>query len=128
MKRNAFLATTLLLLWGAPALAGSNPDLDLDGIGDVIDNCSEAPNTDQDDTDADYCGNLCDADYDQDGVVGAGDWNKFRRCWLQPCELYKHTEPVQGFAVGSGDFNFIRSAWLGIPGPSGTTPGTVACP
>jgi hypothetical protein len=128
VKRNVFLATTLLLLWGTPAFAGSNPDLDLDGIGDVIDNCSEAPNSDQDDTDADYCGNLCDADYDQDGVVGISDFNIFRRCFVEPSELCKHTEPVRIGAVGIGDFNAFRSFFLSTPGPSGSTPGTIACP
>jgi hypothetical protein len=128
MKRNVFLATTLLLLWGTPAFAGSNPDLDLDGVGDVIDNCSEAPNSDQDDTDADYCGNLCDADYTQDGAVGIADFNFFRRCFIERSDLCKHTQPVPGQAIGIADFSYFRSAFLGTPGPSGSTPGIVACP
>jgi hypothetical protein len=128
MKRNVFLATTLLLLWGTPAFAGSNPDLDLDGVGDVIDNCSEHPNPAQDDTDADYCGNLCDADYDQDGIVGISDFNFLRDCFFTVSDLCKHTEPVSGQVVGIGDFNYFRSTFLGTPGPSGTTPGIVACP
>jgi hypothetical protein len=116
------------LLWVTPAFAGSNPDLDLDGVGDIIDNCSEHPNSDQDDTDADFCGNLCDADYEQNGSIGAGDFNGFRSGWLLEEPLYKGTQPVEGALVGAGDFNYFRSAWLGTPGPSGTTPGTVACP
>jgi hypothetical protein len=129
MKRNVFLATTLLLLWGTPAFAGSNPDLDLDGVGDVIDNCSEFPNPDQDDTDQDYCGNVCDADYDQDGVVGFKDFNLFRGAFLNPGdELYCHVEPIYLCTPGFSSFNAFRAMFLGTPGPSGTTPGTVACP
>jgi hypothetical protein len=128
MKRNVFLATTLLLLWGTPAFAGSNPDLDGDGIGDVIDNCSEAPNTGQDDTDADYCGNLCDADYNQDGIVGISDFNAFRSAFLKDGELYCHVEPIHNCVPGISSFNYFRSVFLGVPGPSGTTPGTIACP
>jgi len=116
------------LLWGAPAFAGSNPDLDGDGIGDAIDNCSEAVNPAQDDTDADDCGNLCDADYDQTGTIAVSDFNEFRRRFGRVYPLCKHVEPVVGANVAVLDFNFFRGAFGGIPGPSGTTAGTVACP
>jgi hypothetical protein len=116
------------LLWATPAFAGSNPDQDQDGVGDTIDNCSLAPNPDQDDTDADDCGNLCDADYDQAGDIGITDFNSFRGAFLTVSELHKHVEPIPGQSVGIGDFNFFRSTFLGTPGPSGTTAGTLACP
>jgi len=35
---------------------------DEDGVPDHFDNCVEATNSEQDDTDGDGCGNLCDAD------------------------------------------------------------------
>jgi uncharacterized protein (TIGR03790 family) len=47
-------------------------DLDGDGVPDARDNCLEAPNRDQRDTDGDGYGNLCDADFDNDGRVTAG--------------------------------------------------------
>ena len=49
MRLTIFAATFAFLLWGAPAFAGSNPDFDNDGVGDVIDNCSETVNPVQDD-------------------------------------------------------------------------------
>jgi len=101
MKKLATMATIGLLVCAGPALGGNScPDgcLDLDGVDDHIDNCSEVPNPVQDDTDADDCGNLCDADYDNDGTVGFGD------------------------------FGFFTSSFGTVPGPSGTTAGTIACP
>ena len=69
MRLTVFAATLAFLLWGTPAFAGTAPDYDSDGVGDQIDNCSEAVNTEQDDTDVDDCGNICDADYDDSGIV-----------------------------------------------------------
>lgn len=128
MRLTMFAAMFAIMLWGAPAFAGSNPDLDGDGIGDAIDNCSEAVNAAQDDTDADDCGNLCDADYDQTGTIVVADFNGFRGAFGQPIPLYKGVEPVVGANVAVSDFNFFRGAFGGTPGPSGTTAGTLACP
>jgi hypothetical protein len=131
MKRIAFLAMIGLLSWGAPAFAGSNLVYDGDGVADVIDNCSETPNSIQDDTDGDDCGNLCDADYDQNGVVDFGDFGLFSAAFgLAGNALQQHVEPVDaGALVDFGDFGFFAFAFgAGPPGPSGTTAGTVACP
>ncbi len=67
MRLTIFAAAITFLLWGTPAFAA---DLDDDGIEDEFDNCLEAMNPAQDDTDGDDCGNLCDADYDDSGTVG----------------------------------------------------------
>jgi hypothetical protein len=102
---------------------------DGDGVADEIDNCSEVPNSDQDDTDGDDCGNLCDADYDQSGSTAIADFNLFRSAFLTPSPLFKHVEPVVDSNVSVADFNFFRLAFLASPpGPSGTTEGTIACP
>ena len=127
MKRIAFLAMTGLLSWGTPAFAGTSVDQDLDGIGDRLDNCSEASNPAQDDTDLDDCGNLCDADYDDDGTVGFPDFGIFSNCFGTINPECDHTEPV-GDYIGFPDFGFFASAFGGLPGPSGTTIGTTACP
>jgi hypothetical protein len=107
-------------------------DLDYDSVGDVCDNCSEAANADQDDCDDDYCGNLCDCDYDQDGICGISDFGWFivqYNVWLPPnsCSIRDHSEPIGG-AIGLADFGFFVGNFGNVPGPSGTTPGTVACP
>jgi hypothetical protein len=127
MKRIAFLTMIGFLSWGTPVFAGNTSHLDLDGVGDFIDNCSEAPNPLQDDTDADDCGNLCDADYDNDGTVGFSDFGAFTRNFGTTNELYNHTEPVTD-VIGFGDFGFFTSNFGTVPGPSGTTIGTIACP
>jgi hypothetical protein len=132
MRLTIFAAMFAFLLWGAPAFAGSNPDFDGDGVGDVIDNCSEKVNSLQDDTDGDDCGNLCDADYTQDGIIGFPDFGQFSVCFnVAGCALQQHTEPVDAARVVSfADFGYFATVFnvAGAVGPSGTTAGTVACP
>jgi hypothetical protein len=133
MKRTLLAATLALLLWGAPAFAGSTPDTDGDGVIDSLDNCSAKINSAQNDTDLDDCGNLCDADYDQTGVVDFGDFGGFASCFgvaSAACEEQQHVEPISAAsAVDFGDFGYFASAFgAGPPGPSGTTASTVACP
>jgi hypothetical protein len=105
-------------------------DLDLDGVGDVCDNCLMAPNPAQDDCDDDYCGNLCDCDYFQNGVCGYSDWGAFSQSFGQlDSTCQQHSEPISpDRPVGFSDFGFFGANFGSVPGPSGTTPGTVACP
>ena len=105
-------------------------DLDLDAVGDVCDNCLERPNPAQDDCDDDYCGNLCDCDYDQDGVCGFSDWGAYSQSYGRyDSTCQQHIEPISpDRVVGFGDFGFFSANFGSVPGPSGTTPGTVACP
>jgi hypothetical protein len=110
-------------------LLAPEPDFDGDGVGDTLDNCSEAPNPQQNDTDADDCGNLCDADYDQNGTVEFLDFGFFRQCYNTTNELCQHYEPIgEGRTVGMLDFGFYIRNLSKTPGPSGTTAGTIACP
>jgi hypothetical protein len=51
-------------------------DADADGVGDGVDNCPQAANPDQADTDQDGIGDVCDAgtlDADLDGILNAAD-------------------------------------------------------
>jgi hypothetical protein len=100
----------------------------MDGVADTIDNCSDRANLAQDDTDDDDCGNICDADYNQDGTVGFADFGLFSPAFGGGDELFCHTQPVPGCAVGFDDFGYFAVAFNGPPGPSGSTPGTDACP
>ena len=47
-------------------------DTDLDGVGNMCDNCQEQPNPDQRDSDGDGSGDVCDSDNDNDtiGIIG----------------------------------------------------------
>jgi len=132
MRLTVFAATLAFLLWGAPAFAGTAPDADSDGIGDTIDNCSDAPNPAQNDTDIDDCGNLCDADYNQTGVADFIDFGAFSvnfACTSAACENFQHVEPIGGgSAVGFPDFGFFSTNFGLLTGPSGTTGGSTMCP
>jgi len=122
----ASLAICVLLM---PAISvAQEPDHDWDGAGDEIDNCSDDINTHQDDTDQDDCGNLCDADYDNDGIVGFTDFGEFVLAYLSNDEEKCHVEPIPGCIVGFVDFGFFVSRYGRPPGPSGPTAGTTACP
>ena len=129
MRSTVFAATLAFLLCGTPAFAGSNFIINGDGIGDELDNCSETANPDQVDTDADDCGNLCDADYNQSGIVDIGDFGAFAQNFGACDPLYQHTPPITDTTFCSiGDFGFFSQNFNTAPGPSGTTSGTVACP
>jgi len=130
MRLTVFAAMFAFLLWAAPAFAGTNPDFDGDGVGDQIDNCSVRTNSDQDDTDGDNCGNLCDADYTQTGSPGFPDFGQFTGAFGSSNQLYMHVQPLDsvGRAVGFPDFGFFSGNFGKAPGPSGTTTGTTACP
>jgi hypothetical protein len=127
MRLTVFAATLAFLLWGTPAFAGTAPDDDGDGVGDQIDNCSNVSNTDQIDTDADDCGNKCDADYDQSGTPDGGDFGTFAFAFGTSSQEQCHTGVITGCTVDGADFGFFAFAFGVTPGPSGTG-GTTACP
>ena len=107
----------------------SEPDFDGDGVADNIDNCSVRVNPDQVDTDGDDCGNLCDADYNQSGIVDIGDFGFYAQNFGTNNPLCQHTPPINTTEIVSiGDFGFFAANFGSVPGPSGTTAGTLACP
>ena len=131
MKLNVFAAMFAILLWGAaPTFAGPPPDVDGDGVADTADNCIDATtgaNPAQDDTDGDDCGNICDADYDQSGDIAIPDLFVWLGAYLTVSPLHDHTEPV-GDMVSIPDLFRFLAMYTGVPGPSGTTVSTLACP
>ena len=123
----------------------ANQDWDNDGIDNSIDNCQTVSNPAQDDSDGDGCGNVCDADYDQNNVVGfvdliefianfgcpgSGNPNPSCTCTGAECEKYMHADPISVLVRSTGypDFHHSPLIWNfgGKPGPSGTT--IVSCP
>ena len=125
MPSTAFATALAFLLWAAPTFAD---DFDDDGVEDAFDNCSEAANPAQYDTDGDDCGNLCDADYDNSGVVGHPDVFEFGQAFGSNDQEKCHFDLVSGCVVGLDDGAFLYVAFESAPGPSGTTAGTTACP
>ena len=128
MRLTVFAATFAFLLFGTPAFA--NGDFDADNVGDTGDNCSERANPAQDDTDGDDCGNLCDANYRQNGIVAFGEIGAFTANFGTANQVFMHVEPINapGRLVGFADFGFFVNNFGKVPGPSGTTAGTTACP
>jgi hypothetical protein len=131
MKLIALTATLAFLIFGAaPAFAGGALDDDGDTIPDFSDNCSSKKNAGQVDTDGDDCGNICDFDYDQNGVAGLPDFGKFTMRFGKSTAAAlesDHTEPVTG-PVGLPDFDKFTMNFGKTPGPSGTTASNLACP
>ncbi len=69
------------------AIAALTEDIDADGVPDAVDNCTLVPNgpkdtatagPSQNNTDADPYGNMCDADFNQDGGVNGFDLGIFK--------------------------------------------------
>lgn len=89
-------------------------DFDLDGVTDDADNCLMLPNPAQIDFDGDGCGNWCDADYDQNGVVGGSDYTTFRGAWGTINAL---VDCNGDGPVGGMDFGCFVSQFGGPPGP-----------
>jgi len=73
------LVAGFCLVAGLPLTAAAGPTpggpvgTDGDGLEDYFDNCYLISNPDQKDTDHDGCGNLCDCDFNNDGVCSAAD-------------------------------------------------------
>jgi hypothetical protein len=94
-------------------------DSDGDGVPDPVDNCSEAPNPNQRDTNGDGYGNVCDADFDGNEIVNFADLALFRA-------RFGTAHPDSDFD-GNGVVNFadlatFRAAFGRPPGPSGLAP------
>lgn len=106
-------------------------DADGDGEGDACDNCRDVANPDQADRDAGLdddaslpgvqrYGDACDADFDNDGIVGAEDFH----LWFRPC-MEETPLPAQCLLADS-DRNGVVDAldfFLGFRPRLGQAPG-----
>jgi hypothetical protein len=133
------VAALLAALPALPALAGvdcfccygGGVDVDGDGWGAECDNCILVFNPSQTDSDYDGCGNACDADFNQDGVVAIGDFSALAGSLNgpppPPGSMDIAPDPPDG-VIAIGDFSALAGQLNGPPGPSGTTSGLTACP
>jgi hypothetical protein len=126
--RFAALMAAFLLVVGLPlaATAGPTPGgtstADGDGVEDAFDNCTAAGNASQKDTDHDGCGNLCDADFDQDGVAGGTDFITFKGAFGATTGQPAYNPAVDmdcDGVIGGTDFISFKAEFGGAPGPSG---------
>jgi hypothetical protein len=117
-------------------LMAANPDQsdpnDPDGDGwlDGEDNCSIDANADQRDTDSDGFGNLCDCDYDNNGVCDSPDFAIFGESFGKTVPLGNPDTDMNGDGVIDGtDFGLFGVGWGAPPGPSDLAcAGAVPCP
>ena len=91
----------------------------LDGVADLVDNCTLAPNPAETDTDGDGYGNACDPDFNNDGVVTAADY-LLLRAKLNTAEALFDLNG-DGF-VTAADYLLLRARLNQRPGPSGVVP------
>ncbi len=89
-------------------------DADQDGIQDEKDNCRLTPNPNQEDTDQDGYGNICDCDLDNNNTVGPSDFGLFKSAWASTMGT-SGWNPDADFdsneAVGPSDFGIFKKRW-----------------
>ncbi len=94
-------------------------DTDSDGVTDTQDNCIGTANPAQRDTDNDGYGNLCDGDFDQDGVVNFADLAYLR---VQFGTDDPDADLDGDGTVAMGDVAIIKGLFFAPPGPSAQVP------
>jgi len=129
------LAFGFCLVVGLPlaAMAGpiptGTPDTDGDGVEDAFDNCTTSKNPTQVDKDHDGCGQFCDFDWNNDGLVKAGEvslaGSQFGSvaCATPPGPPFNNCVcdfNQDGFCK-AGEVSAIGSSFGKKPGPSGIT-------
>lgn len=102
----------------APVHDAGAPDTDSDGILDNGDNCTLVANPDQRDTDGDRYGNVCDPDFNNDGLVNFVDLQRMKSVFFNLGDL---DEDLTGDgAVNFADLTRMKDLFFAAPGPSGT--------
>ena len=93
------------------------PDLDGDGIADVLDNCIMIPNADQRDPNGDGYGAICDPDLNGDLMANFGDLALFAEAFFGD---YQEDADFNGDgAIDFGDLSVMAAGFYTPPGPSG---------
>jgi hypothetical protein len=105
----------------AGRLSGSPVDLDQDGVPDDGDNCLGLANPSQRDTNGDGYGNACDADYTNDGVVGAPDFLQLARAMGSTLGTSRYDPDLDmdgDGVIGGPELLFASQSFAKPPGPS----------
>lgn len=104
-----------------PALCAVVEDEDEDGIPDAEDNCTLVANADQRDTDNDNFGNICDPDFNGNGIVDPADFSLLKSRFGQPG--FPDQDLNGNGIVDPFDFSLLKSTFGQPPGPSGLNGG-----
>ncbi len=113
------------------ALAALVLDTDADGVPDSVDNCINVPNgplipdsgghgLPQWDTDGDGYGNLCDPDFNGNGIVDPVDFSLLKSRFGQPG--FPDQDLNGDGIVDPSDFSRFKTMFGQPPGPSGVAP------
>ncbi|MBI4687210.1 MAG: right-handed parallel beta-helix repeat-containing protein [Nitrospirae bacterium] len=104
-------------------------DADNDGIADCFDNCRNVANPDQRDSNAgeddnttkagiQHYGDVCDPDFNNDGIVGLADINELRKYYGKSVPPAPASVDLDGNGViGLSDINILRKYYGKTPGP-----------
>jgi len=109
----------------AVPISGNAADTDNDGIDDSVDNCQLIANQGQEDTDRDFFGNACDADFNNDGFVNTLDVGQLRKDFGKSEKDYGFNPDADlnsDGIVNSLDVGKLRSLFNKVPGPRGQSP------
>ncbi|MDP2323730.1 MAG: hypothetical protein Q8N51_06840 [Gammaproteobacteria bacterium] len=96
------------------------PDADSDGVPDRSDNCTLVPNTNQRDTDGDGYGNICDPDFNDNGIVDSQDGALLKAAFGSTA--FPDRDLNGNGIVDSQDGAILKSRFGQAPGPSGAVP------
>ena len=121
MPLTFFVALAFLFVVGTSG-AGPANDADGDGTRDEWDNCAGLANPSQRDTNEDGLGNNCDADYDNDNVVGLTDFGALRAAFgtiTGDAGFNPDIDSDDDGAIGLTDFGLLRATFGSAPGPGG---------
>lgn len=117
--KKIFPTIFLVVIW-LPLSGNAAVDSDNDGIPDIDDNCIEIENNNQRDSNADGFGNVCDADLDNNNIVGVSDLGLFKAAF--------GTTSADADFDGNGivsvaDIAIFKTLFGKAPGPAGTGSG-----
>lgn len=90
-------------------------DSDADTVGDVVDNCTLVVNPDQRDSNGEGFGNLCDADFDNNGVVNFLDLGHMKSVFFSDTD--EDVDMNGDGTVNFFDLGLLKGQFFKAPGP-----------